>query len=145
VTRLLIGIGNSFRRDDGVGPAVAGEIAKMGLADVRVLTSAGEPGELLDAWDGVPLTVVVDAAVGEGAAPGRIRRWVLGDEPATAVSSHELGLPATYALGEALGRIPEELVVLTVDVADVGYGDGLTSQVAAAVPDVVARVLTELG
>lgn len=144
MTRLLIGIGNSFRRDDGVGLAVASEIAQMGLADVRVLTSTGEPGELLDAWDGVPLTVVVDAAVGDGAVPGRIRRWLSGDGPATAVSSHELGLPATYALGQALDRIPEELVVLTVDVAEVGYGDGLSSQVAAAVPDVVATVLTEL-
>lgn len=145
MTRLLIGIGNSFRRDDGVGLAVAGEIAKMGLADVRVLTSTGEPGELLDAWDGVALTVIVDATAGAGAVPGRVRRWVPGDEPTTALSSHELGLPETYALGQALGRIPEQLVVLTVDVAEVGYGDGLTPQLAAEVPHVVATVLAEFG
>ncbi len=140
----MVGIGNGFRRDDGVGPAVAAEIAGIGVAGVRVLTSTGEPGELLDAWDGVALAVVVDAAVGDGAAPGRIRRWVPGDEPATAVSSHELGLPATYALGEALGHIPDRLVVFTIDVSEVGYGDGLSPQVAAAVPHVVGAVLTEL-
>lgn len=145
MTRLLIGIGNTFRLDDGVGLAVAGEIEKMGLADVRVLTSTGEPGELLDAWDGVALTVIVDAAVGDGAVPGRVRRWVPGDEPTTAVSSHELGLPATYALGQALGRIPQELVVLTVDVADVALGLGLSAPVAGAVPGAVDAVLAEFG
>lgn len=145
MTRLLIGIGNRFRRDDGVGPAVATEIAGMGLTGVHVLTSMGDPSQLLDAWEGVPLAVVVDAAVSDGATPGRIRRWVPGEEPATAVSSHELGLPVTYALGRALGHLPEKLVVLTVDVAEVGYGDGLTPQVAAEVPHVVATVLAEFG
>jgi hydrogenase maturation protease len=117
----------------------------MGLADVRVLTSTGEPGELLDAWDGVPLAVVVDAAVGDGAVPGRVRRWVCDDEPAASVSSHSLGLPATYALGQALGRVPEELVVLTVDVADATLGPGLSAPVAAAVRDAVDAVLDEFG
>ena len=41
------------------------------------------------------------------------------------VSSHAFGLPQAYALGEALGRIPGRLVVLTVDIADVSYGVGL--------------------
>ena len=49
---VVIGIGNSFRRDDGVGLAVADEIAKRGLADVRVVTAIGEPRAILDAWTG---------------------------------------------------------------------------------------------
>ena len=98
-----------------------------------MLTSTGEPGEILDAWAGAPLTVIVDAAVGDGATPGRIRRWTPDDEPAAAVvSSH------------ALGRIPTKLVVLTVDVAEIGYGPTRTPQVSGAVPKVVATVLSEV-
>ncbi len=142
---LVIGVGNSFRRDDGVGLAVADEIARLALPDVEVMTAIGEPGAILDAWSGVPSTIVIDAAVGDGASPGRIRRWAPGDATMSAVTSHALGLPATYALGQVLGRIPDELIVLTVDVTEVGYGDGLTSQIAAAVPRVVSRVLSAIG
>jgi len=106
---VVIGVGNSFRRDDGVG-----------------------------------LAVVVDAAMGEGSSPGRIRRWTpCDDAESSIVSSHAFGLPQTYALGEALRQLPETLVGLTVDIADAGLGVGFTPPVAAAVPKAVAAVLAE--
>ena len=139
---VVIGIGNAYRRDDGVGLAVAADIDKRNLPGVRVVTAIGEPGALIDAWSGASRAVLVDAAMHEGSTPGRIRRWVPGNgEPGAVVSSHSLGLPQTYALGQALGQIPEELVVITVDAADVDHGFGLTSAVAAAVPEVVEEVL----
>ena len=52
---LVIGIGNDFRRDNGVGLAVAGEIAKRRLSGVRAISTIGEPGSILEAWTGVPL------------------------------------------------------------------------------------------
>jgi hydrogenase maturation protease len=142
---LVIGIGNDFRRDDGVGFAVAAEIAHRRLPGVRVMTATGEPASILEAWTGVPLAVAVDAAMGEGATPGSIRRWMPGDNDQPAVlSSHALGLPQTYALGRALGRIPQKLVVLTVDVEDISHGLTPSPAVAAAVPAAVEAVLAEL-
>lgn len=141
---LVIGIGNDFRRDDGVGLTVAAEIAKR-VSGVRVMTASGESASILEAWSGIPLAVAVDAAMGEGTTPGRIRRWTPGDsDQRTVVSSHALGLPQTYALGQALGRIPQRLVVFTVDVEDIGYGATLTPAVAAAVPAAVEAILAEL-
>ena len=146
LNRLVIGIGNSYRRDDGVGLAVAEEIADRGIPNVRVVTAIGEPGAILDAWTGAPLAVAVDAAMSDGSTPGRIRRWTPGDAPESGlVSSHALGLPQTFALGQALGQIPDELVVFTVDIADASHGVGLTPAVAAAVPEVIKAVLEELG
>jgi hydrogenase maturation protease len=142
---VVIGIGNEFRRDDGVGPVVADELATRNIPGVRAMTAIGEPGAILDAWTGARLAVVVDAATGNGVMPGRIRRWTPGDEAEHAVvSSHALGLPQTYALGQALGRIPQKLVVFTVDVADVGHGVALTPEVAAAVPVMLEAILAEL-
>jgi hydrogenase maturation protease len=141
----VIGIGNSFRRDDGVGIAVAERIAEHGLPGVRVVTATGEPAALLEAWSGAARAVVVDAAAGSESTPGRIRRWTNRDlDAAPVVSSHALGLAQTCALGHALGRMPDELVVFTVDVADTGHGLGMTPAVAAAVTDVVEAVLAEL-
>lgn len=144
-TAVVIGIGNSFRRDDGVGPVVAERIGRCGLPGVCVLTVTGEPAALLEAWSGTARAVVVDAAAGEDSTPGRIRRWSAPDLDAGAVvSSHALGLAQTCALGEALDRMPGELVVFTVDVVDTGHGVGLTPAVAAAVPSAVETILAEL-
>ena len=142
---LVIGIGNDFRRDDGVGLVVAAEIANRRLPGVRVMTAIGEPASILEAWSGVPLVVAVDAAMGEGSTPGRIRRWTSGDDDQPAVvSSHALGLPQTYALGQAVAQMPQKLVVFTVDIEDIGHGDTLTPGVAAVVPAAVEAVLDEL-
>src|SRR3954454_17886643 len=89
---VVIGIGNEFRCDDGVGPAVAYKLSTRNIPGLRVMTAIGEPGAILDAWTGVPLAVVIDATTGNGVMPGRIRRWTPGDEAELAVvSSHALG------------------------------------------------------
>ena len=56
------------------------------------------------------------------------------------LSSHSIDIGRTHALGQALGRVPDALVVFTIEVADTGHGIGLTPQVAAAVPEVVGMV-----
>lgn len=139
---VVIGIGNEFRRDDGIGPAVAAQVA--GLPGVRALTCSAEPAALLDAWTGVALAVLVDAA--DGGVPGRIRRCAIGEltDPRP-VSSHDLSIRQTYELGLVLGRAPDELVVVTVDVADTGYGPGLSPAVAAVLPHAVNLVRCIVG
>ena len=146
-TAVVIGIGNSFRRDDGVGLVVAEEVAKRSVPDVRVVTAVGEPTAILEAWSDARLAIVVDAATGEDVSPGRIRRWTpdQSSAPSGAVSSHAISLPQAYELGEALEQLPRRLVVFCVDVADTGYGVGLTPAVAAAVPAAVDAVLSEIG
>ncbi|MBP1821001.1 hydrogenase maturation protease [Mycobacterium sp. OAE908] len=142
---LIIGVGNEFRRDDGVGLAVATAISERALPGVRVMMAIGEPGSILDAWTGVPFAIAVDAAMCNGGAPGTIRRWTPDEDAETViVSSHALGFPQTYALGRAVGQIPDKLVVFTVDVDDVGHGVGLTAAVANAVPVVAEAIVSEL-
>lgn len=145
VEALVVGIGNDFRCDDGVGVAVAGRIAELRIAGVRVMINTGDPASVLDAWTCVPLAIAVDAARCEAAQPGRIRRWSPGHYAASAVvSSHGFGLAQTLSLGEALGRLPQRLVVFTVDVDDVSRQTTLTPAVAAVVPQVVDAVLAEI-
>lgn len=140
----VIGIGNSFRRDDGVGPAVVTAL-DGDCAGVRVLTCAAEPAAILDACDGAALAVLVDAAV--GTRPGRVSVCGLDDlAPSRPVSSHELSLHQTFELGRALGRAPRSVVVVSVGVADTGHGRGLSPSVFAALPEavrVVRAVLAE--
>lgn len=140
MSRVVVGVGNPYRRDDGIGPAVAAAVAGRNLPDVRVLSCAGEMTQILDAWAGAGLAVVVDAAV--GGEPGRVRRCGLDEfVDATPFSSHELSLRSTFELAQALDRAPDQVVVVTVDVADTGHGEGLSPAVSAALPEALDVVL----
>ena len=142
---VVIGIGNEYRRDDGVGPAVVAAINELALPGVRLVTGIEDPMDLLDAWSAAALALLVDAAVTSPSTPGSIRRCAASDVAAARrMSSHRLNVAEAFALGQALGRVPDQLVVFTVEAADTGYGVGMTPAVAAAVPDVVDAVLAEL-
>ncbi|MFD2417081.1 hydrogenase maturation protease [Amycolatopsis pigmentata] len=149
---VVIGVGNEYRRDDGIGPAVATEIAGRDLPGVRAVVADGEPSALLEAWSGADLAVVVDAVMCEPATPGRIwpsivdgRADALRGGGGGAASSHALGIPEALLLGQALGRVPRRLVVLAVEAADLDLGTGLSEPVTAVFPEVVAAVLDYIG
>ncbi len=142
---VVIGLGNRYRGDDGVGVAAAAELNRLALPGVRVVTDIVEPMSLLEAWSGARLAVVIDGAVGTPPRPGRVRRCDLSEAaPCDGLSSHSIDIGRTHALGEALGRVPGELVLLTVEVADTGHGAGLTPRVERAVPEVVGMALAEI-
>ena len=142
---VVIGVGNSYRRDDGIGPAVAAEIEGQHLPGIRVAFCDGEPAGLLDAWASTGLAVIVDAVRSVPAAPGRIHRCLPGQlGRGSLASSHGIGVPEALSLGRALGQYPRRVVIFGVEAADLGPGEGLSEAVATALPDVVAAVAAEL-
>jgi hydrogenase maturation protease len=142
----IIAIGNEYRRDDGVGMVVLRQLTEVIPAGTGLTCVDGEPSRLMDAWDGSRLVILLDAAVCEPAHPGRIHRsTVIEAESAASTSSHGLGVPEAVELARVLHRLPERLVLLTVEAADTGYGLGLSPQVEAAVPALVAAIQVELG
>lgn len=146
MTGVLVGIGNEYRQDDGVGLVVADQIQRRDLTDVRVVTTDGEPSRMIEAWSGADVAVVVDAVKLADPTPGRVHRMLVDDLPGhvSAASSHGLGVPEAVELARVLDRLPGRLVLYTVEVLETGFGVGLSDPVAAAVPDLVDAVLREL-
>jgi hydrogenase maturation protease len=152
LSALVAGLGNSLRRDDGVGVAVA-ELVRAAVESrsmaVTVVQLDGEAARLLDAWDGTGLAIVVDAER-SASPPGSVRRiegfapWTGPGSP-PALGSHAGGLPAAVALGTVLGRLPGRLVTYAVSGGDFDVGPGLSPPVAAAASRVAALILRELG
>ncbi len=142
----VIGVGNEYRRDDGVGPAVVAELEKCSPPGVSLTIADGEPSQLLDAWSEVPVAVVVDAVLCEPSTPGRVHRTTVDALPAATgtASTHAVGIPDAIRLAEALHRAPGRLVVYAVEAADLGFGVGLSPAVAAAVPELTRAVLAEI-
>lgn len=148
---VVIGIGNPFRGDDGVGPAVLDLLADRVPRGVRLVPSDGEPARLLEQWRDAATVVVVDAAIGSG-LPGSVRTVVLppgnglsdGLGPADGASSHGLGLADALALAAALGTAPQTVVVHIVEAASTAHGVGLSPAVRRAAGEVADRVLADL-
>jgi hydrogenase maturation protease len=142
----VIGVGNEFCHDDGIGPALATEVQHRNLPGVRVVTTDGEPTGLLDAWADVTLAVVVDAVLCQPAMPGRVHRTTVDKlPPATgAAGTHGFGIPEAVGLGRVLDRMPRRLIVYAVEASDVSLGLGLSAPVATALPALVDTVLGEL-
>ena len=146
MTLVVVGIGNEYREDDGVGLVVVAEIERRGLPNVRVVSTDGEPSRMIEAWSGADVAVVVDAVRLTDPTPGRVHRMLVDDLPGhvSAASSHGLGVPEAVELARVLDRLPGRLVLYTVEVAETGFGVGLSDPVAAAVGDLVDTVLREL-
>ena len=142
MSAVVIGIGNEFRRDDGVGPAVLARLRGQHLPGVRLADCDGETGRLLELWRDADLAIVVDAVRVQHPEPGRIHRRSLR-HPAMAgrpASSHGSDLGAAVELARALGRLPRLLLLYAVEVADTSFGVGLSPAVAAAADRLAGEV-----
>jgi hydrogenase maturation protease len=132
---VVIGVGNAYRSDDGVGPEVVNLLRDKGPAGVALEYSLGGTAELIDMWAGVRLAVLVDAVRAQPAHPGRVHHLVVPDmhtERIRAASSHGIDLGEAVELARVLDRLPERLELFAIEVDNVALGTGLSEPVAAA-------------
>ncbi|HEU4894919.1 MAG TPA: hydrogenase maturation protease [Acidimicrobiia bacterium] len=136
MNRIVIGVGNPARGDDGAGVVAAQRSGSNGLV-------ATAPFQLMELWEGEDDVVVVDAAR-SGASPGTILRFEAGSETLpTGVlggSTHALGVAEVVELARAMGRLPPRLMVYGIEIGDLSQGSVLSPEVDAAVDSVVAEV-----
>ncbi|WP_435611933.1 hydrogenase maturation protease [Streptomyces sp. bgisy159] len=148
---VVVGVGNDFRQDDGVGWAVVTRLRERAgdgpTAGPVLATCDGDPGRLIGLWAGASLAVVVDAAHAHPGRPGRVHRLELaagGPARPSSTSSHGLGLGEAVELAGALDLLPERLVVYAVEGARTDFGTGLSPAVAAAVEPLAEAVEDEI-
>jgi len=144
----VIAVGNAFCGDDGVGAAVLAELGAAGSFDRGDLVDLGTDAlALIDQLEPGGRCVVVDAAR-MGLAPGEVavfrpeevRLRIRGD----GLSLHGLGLAESFGLAAQLGRMPDDVLVIGVEPAQLAPGSGLSDVVAAAVPRVVGLIQAEV-
>ena len=147
VTRI-IGIGNDFRQDDGVGPAVVRLLKARAAGQVEIAEHDGDATSLLDVWDGASEVVLVDA-VQSGAEPGTIHRVDVHassfPESPTWYSGHSLSVADAVILARRLDRLPHALLMYGIEGRSFGFGPNLSQEVEEAVSAVVEEILIRLG
>jgi hydrogenase maturation protease len=120
---LVIGYGNTLRRDDGVGPKVAEAVAKLALPGVRALACPLLTPELAEEVSQARVVILVDAAVG---APRGVQMRALAPTDSSQVMAHAASPATVLALArDVFGHVPEAWW-LTIPVADLGLGEELS-------------------
>jgi hydrogenase maturation protease len=147
MTRLLIGLGNPDRGDDGVGTAVVRRVTEHANDDVEVVES-DDPASLIDTWDGADRVVVVDA-MQSGRPAGTVLVLDVTETPLPSDGwatggTHALGLAAAVELSRALGRLPRRLLVVGVEADRLTTGTELSAPVHAAVQPAADAALQAL-
>jgi len=142
---LIIGVGNTFRHDDGVGIWVARRLRKQLSHEAFVLEASGEGGALLDAWQGAESVVLVDA-IRSGAVPGTIRRFDATVERIDSIrwcSSHTFGVGEAIEVARALHELPPRLTLYGIEGDNFDLGVGLSTSVIRSAIEVTRIVHNE--
>jgi hydrogenase maturation protease len=141
---LVLGIGNTLLTDEGVGIVAMRELeTKFGDCEGMDFLDGGTLSFTL----AVPISecdavLVIDAAE-LGATPGTVRSFegeamdaFLGANRKSSV--HEVGLLDLMSISRLTGHWPQRRALIGVQPAMVGWGEALTPEVAASLPEVCA-------
>jgi hydrogenase maturation protease len=137
-TILVIGYGNELRRDDGLGPRVAGAVAAANHPGVRVRTVCQLVPELAAEIAEACLVVFVDAL----ADPNRsaVELAPVAAAEFSAWSTHRADPRTLLALTRAVyARMPEAWW-LKVPGRDFAFGEGLSSAAEENLGQAIARL-----
>ncbi|MBN9391414.1 MAG: hydrogenase maturation protease [Chloroflexi bacterium] len=151
---LVIGAGQPWRGDDGVGPALVRELRLYfsehpDLAQLRPRLEEANDGlvDFLESSSGYSKVILVDAVV-TGSPPGTLHRWEVAQKPLPAslraCSTHGFDLGGAIELYRALNMLPRSLVIYGIEAGQFETGSDLSPAVKAAIPACQARLLEDL-
>ena len=138
---MVIGLGNEFRHDDGIGLIAARRLREHG---VTAEEHEGDLAALMDRWMTADGVILIDA-VSSGAEPGTLHLLDVSAAPLHREyfnsSTHALGLADAVELSRTLGTLPPRVYVFGVEAGNVSAGVGLSSKVERALPVLIKEVL----
>jgi hydrogenase maturation protease len=135
---LVLGYGNTLRRDDGVGPRVADALGELDLPAVRTLSCALLTPELADPISRVEQVVFVDAEVD---GPQEVQLRPLRPAESSQIMAHAANPATMLALArDVFGHAPQAWL-LTIPVEEMGIGE----EISAFAQGGMLRAVQEIG
>ncbi len=139
---VVIGVGNRFRRDDGLGPFVIDILRNKSLPENIQLACVQEGIAILELWSQADLCILVDATQ-SGQVAGKIYRF----EGLTSFVSkyfqndttHSFGLAYALMLGRTLNLMPRYMITYGVEGKCFDMGTGLSPEIES-----MAKYLAEI-
>jgi hydrogenase maturation protease len=145
--RVVLGIGNPDRGDDGAGPAVVRRLRGLLTDETELVEENGEAAALLARLEGAEAAFLVDACA-SGAPAGSVLRFDAAAAPLPqhtfGLSTHGLGLAEAIELARALRQLPPSCIVYAIEGACFESGAPLTPAVSDAVTEVAQRLYADV-
>ena len=145
---LVLGVGNTLMRDDGVGVHAVRALADGYElpADVRVVDGGVAGLGLLGEIAVANFLIIVDA-VKCGGTPGaiyRLRQEDIRPRRGPFVSAHEVGIAEVLAAAEFSGRLPETHIIGIEPLETETVSLDLSLPLRRAMPQIVAAIVDTL-
>lgn len=144
---LVIGVGNAYRSDDGVGLFVVRQIDVRNLPNVTVSQASGEGAALIETWRGADTVILIDA-VESGAPTGAIHRFDANAERIPSkffhYSTHAFSVAEAIELARVLNQLPQRLIVYGIEGKTFEAGIDLSVQVVQAAHVVAKKVARDI-
>ncbi|RUX01396.1 hydrogenase maturation protease [Mesorhizobium sp. M8A.F.Ca.ET.059.01.1.1] len=148
---IVIGCGNMNRQDDGVGIEVIRALRQRDLEgpEVKLLDAGTDGMSVMFAARGCTTLIVVDASK-TGVTPGAIHEVpgaVLERPYVPGLNLHDFRWDAALYAGRQIFReeFPKDVTVFLIEAAELGFGVGLSDDVAASARQVSRRVEVLIG
>lgn len=141
--RLVIGIGNTLRGDDGIGVAVAERVAAQHSApDLEVIVCHQLTPELIALISQAEQVIFVDASVTQPSGSLQVRP--LDPEQAPLLSIHHASPAALLMAAKVLYGAQPPSTLITIGAAEFGFTEQFSQPVAEALPRAVQLILSLL-
>ncbi len=144
---LVIGIGNVYRSDDGVGIVLARKLQELQLPHVEVIEQYGEGAQLIEAWRHRNAVLLVDA-VSSGSTPGTIFRLDATREKIPVsffnYSTHAFSVAESIELSRIMDELPQHCIVFGIEGSTFGYGETLSVEVMNVLEDAFKQIVHEI-
>lgn len=138
---LVIGFGNTLRRDDGLGCLIADEVARWNHPEVHALGVPQLTPELTVAAANAEMVIFVDARAGEGRSEVHVEALEPPDEGGASMIH---SLSPQFLLGltrAAFHRWPSAWLV-SVPAEDFAFGEGLSATAELGMRNAVGLIKT---
>ncbi|MBN2073122.1 MAG: hydrogenase maturation protease [Actinobacteria bacterium] len=157
-TVRIIGFGNKYRSDDGIGIRVIEEIEKIreydpslfndGIKNIEIIDGGTSGIDLLSLIKETPEIIIIDA-VDAGQEPGEITVFKEKDinyflkHKIKSYSLHDLDLSEVIKLIRAL-KIPSDITIIGIKPKNTGFGETLSEGMESIVERVISIVRKEI-
>ncbi|MFC1665692.1 hydrogenase maturation protease [Pseudomonadota bacterium] len=142
----LIGVGNAFRNDDGVGIELAKRLSAQ-LPGSEFIQASGEGAGLMESWSNSKLVYLFDA-VSSGNQAGTVHRFDVNQQPIPRgffnYSTHAFSVAEAVEMARVLDELPDSMVIYGIEGTNFDMGSTISDDVFAACDELEPQVIEEI-
>lgn len=139
---LVIGIGNPFRHDDGIGPAIIKILQTENNPNFDLFDGGTDGLALLDKIAEYEKAIIIDA-VQILEAPGIVRSFTPTEAKikvkSDVLSTHGFGLAEVLKLMEEL-NIKTKIKIIGIQPKNINFGEGLSDEIKDQIPQILKLI-----